>query len=359
MRRAAKFVALAVAGLLLGSCSTIGYYWQAMDGQLEILRKRRPLREVVADQTTPPKVRERLKALIPIREFATRELALPDNQSYRSYADLGRPFVIWNVFATEEFSVKPKEWCFPIAGCVPYRGYFSKQSADAFVAGLPAQAQDVYVGGVPAYSTLGYFNDPILNTFVHYPEVELARLIFHELAHQVVYVAGDAMFNESFATAVEEAGLARWLRNLKSEERALEWDQSQARRKGFQSLVLSFRTRLEELYAGDSPIAEKRLRKAQAFADMKAAYASLKQEWGGYSGYDRWFGQELNNAHLAAIAIYTQFVPAFQKMFEEQGGDFSRFYAAIKDLAKRPKADRDALLSSRAAVATSEAAIDR
>jgi predicted aminopeptidase len=340
-----KLAAALLAALPLSGCSTISYYWQALDGQWEILRKRRPIAEVLADRHTPAPVRARLAALVPIREFASRELGLPDNRSYRSYADLGRPFVIWNVFATEEFSMRPTDWCFPIAGCVPYRGYFSKTQAEGFAAALPHDKYDVYLGGVPAYSTLGWFDDPVLNTFVHYPEVELARLVFHELAHQVVYVPGDAMFNESFATAVEEAGVSKWIAAEASARLNADWERSQTRRLGFQTLVLNYRKRLEDLYARPLEVSKKREEKARAFADLKRDYAILREGWGGDRGYDRWFGQKLNNAHLAAIAVYTQFVPAFRALLNRQGDDFRAFYRAVADLAKLPKEERDRRLN--------------
>ena len=347
-----RFIACVVALLGLAGCSTISFYWQAFNGQMDMLNKARPIEAVIQDRDTTPDLKRRLKALLAIREYASRELKLPDNKSYRSYADLKRPFVIWNVFATTEFSTELTQWCFPIAGCVNYRGYFSKDHAEAFAKKLPPRMSDAFVGGVPAYSTLGYFNDPILNTFIHYPEVELARLLFHELAHQVVYVQDDSMFNESFATAVEEAGIERWLQSQWAKAtpsgRGLssDWQTAQRRRADFQQLVLKYQQRLKSLYATDLSDAAKRLAKQQTFHDLRADYQALKTSWGGFAGYDRWFGQELNNAHLASIAIYTELVPAFQKLLQQQQGDFVRFYDAAKRAAKMSKDARTDYLKS-------------
>ena len=347
-----NYLVIVLALFGLSGCSTISFYWQAFNGQMEILNKARPIEAVIQDRDTTPDLKQRLTSLLAIREYATRKLNLPDNKSYRSYADLKRPFVIWNVFATMEFSTELTQWCFPIAGCVNYRGYFSKVHAEAFAKNLPAQMSDAFVGGVPAYSTLGYFNDPILNTFIHYPEVELARLLFHELAHQVVYVQDDSMFNESFATAVEEAGIERWLESQWPKAtpagRGLSatWQTAQTRRAEFQQLVLKYQQRLKSLYATDLSDAAKRLAKQQTFHDLRAEYQSLKTSWGGFAGYDRWFGQELNNAHLASIAIYTELVPAFRKLLQQEQGDFVRFYDAAKRAAKMAKEARTEYLKS-------------
>jgi predicted aminopeptidase len=345
-RNALNFLAIVVALFALGGCSTASFYWQAFNGQMEMLNKARPIEAVIQDRDTQPELKQRLTDLLAIRDYASKELKLPDNKSYRNYADLKRPFVIWNVFATTEFSTELTEWCFPIAGCVNYRGYFSKEHAEAFAKNLPARMSDAFVAGVPAYSTLGYFNDPILNTFIHYPEVELARLLFHELAHQVVYVQDDSMFNESFATAVEEAGIERWLQSKAGRGLSGDWQVAQARRGHFQQLVLKYQQRLKSLYATDLSDAAKRLAKQQTFSDLRAEYQALKTSWGGFAGYDHWFGQELNNAHFASIAIYTELVPAFQKLLQQEQGDFARFYAAAKRVAKMAKEARTEYLKS-------------
>jgi predicted aminopeptidase len=339
-------VTIVLSLLNLSGCTTLSFYWQALNGQMEILNKARPIDSVIQDRDTKPELKQRLTSLLAIRDYASKELKLPDNKSYRSYADLKRPFVIWNVFATTEFSTELTQWCFPIAGCVNYRGYFSQENAERFAKNLSPEMSDAFVAGVPAYSTLGYFNDPMLNTFIHYPEVELARLVFHELAHQVVYVQDDSMFNESFATAVEEAGIERWLESQAGRGLSATWQTAQTRRAQFQQLVLKYQQRLKGLYATDVSNEAKRLAKQQTFRELREEYQSLKASWGGYAGYDRWFGQELNNAHLASIAIYNELVPAFRKLLQQEQGDFVRFYDAVRRLTKQSKDARAVFFES-------------
>jgi predicted aminopeptidase len=302
----------------------------------------------VADPATGADLRTRLQRVQAIRDFASRELALPDNGSYRRYADLERAYVVWNVFAAEEFSTSPKEWCFPIAGCVGYRGYFANADAEQFAIRLRSQGYDVFVGGVPAYSTLGWMDDPILSTFVRYPDSELARLMFHELAHQVAYAAGDSTFNESFAVAVELEGVRRWIERNGTPEQRQAFERAQVRKHDFAQLVERTRDRLSTLYDLDSTPERKRAGKLEAFETMRREYQALKAQWGGFGGYDWWFAQPLNNAQLASVAIYSQLVPGFQKLLAEQGGDLKRFYAQVRELAKLPKAERHARLEQEA-----------
>ncbi len=332
--------------LSISGCGNFSYYLQSVGGQFDLWRREVPVEQLLEDVQLAPALRAQLGRALRIREYASRELALPDNRSYRAYADLARPFVVWNVFAAPEFSVEPRRWCFPVAGCVNYRGYFSESEARAHARELAAAGSDVYIGGVPAYSTIGWFADPLLNTFIHYPEPELARLLFHELSHQVVYVKDDTVFNESFATVVEQAGVARWLAvhgNAADRERYLEL---QRFRTDFRKLVVATREELAALYAGDFPPEQKRRLKAAAFAALQREYLQRKLDWGGFAGYDRWFAQPLGNAHLAAVAIYTQQVPAFQALLDEAGGDLPRFYAAVKVLAALPAAERSARLAA-------------
>jgi predicted aminopeptidase len=334
---------LLVAGCL-AACSTLGYYWQAADGQWELERKARPITEVMADPATPADLQLQLTRVQAIRDFASRDLALPENGSYRKYADLKRPYVVWDVFAAEEFSVVPRQWCFPVAGCVGYRGYFAQADAERFAAELKAKGYDVYVGGVPAYSTLGWMDDPVLNTFVRYPETELARLVFHELAHQVVYVKGDSTFNESFAVAVELEGVRRWVAGHGAPEQQTAFEQAQARRRDFAELIARTRERLREMYASDLTPERKRAAKLQALETMRAEYQALRASWNGFGGYDWWFAQPVNNAQLASVAIYTQLVPGFQALLAGEGGNLPRFYASVRDLARLPEAERAARL---------------
>jgi predicted aminopeptidase len=335
-----------VAGLLLAGCSTIDYYAQSVSGHLNVLSRTQPIPRVVANPATPEPVKERLTQTLAIREFASRELKLPENASFTRYADLGRPYVVWNVFATPALSMKLKEWCFPVAGCVTYRGYYSEADAQAFGAELKAEGYDVLVRGVPAYSTLGWFDDPMLNTVIRYPEPEVARLVFHELAHQVVYVKDDSMFNESFATTVEEEGMRRWLAAKGSDELRAEYVASRERRREFTALVLVYRDRLDAVYQSDRNDTDKRAEKQRVMAELKAAYQEVRSHWGGFAGYDRWFAEDLNNAHLASVATYTQLVPAFQQLLANNGGDLPRFYVAVKQLAGEDKGERDATVAA-------------
>ncbi|MCW5621293.1 MAG: aminopeptidase [Burkholderiales bacterium] len=344
---------LAVALLCLtgiAGCSTVGYYWQALRGQMELVHKARPIAELIADPAVEPGLKDKLEQVQAIRHFASRELALPDNGSYRSYVDLGRPYVVWNVFAAEEFSIEASQWCFPIAGCVSYRGYFSEAAARAFAQAQQRNGLDVYVAGIPAYSTLGWLNDPVLNTFIHHPSTEVARLIFHELSHQVAYAKGDTTFNESFAVAVETEGVQRWVRSYGTPPQQQAFDQAQARRHDFLHLVERTRERLRLLYEGadgsdETRRAELRRDKARLFEDMRAEYAQLKRSWSDFSGYDWWFAQPLNNAQLASVALYTELVPDFQRLLQAHAGDLRRFYAEVERLAKLPEDERNRLLS--------------
>jgi len=250
------------------------------------------------------------------------------------------------VFATTEFSTAPIEWCFPIAGCVAYRGYFSERGAEKFATGLRARSHDVFVAGIPAYSTLGWFDDPVLNTYIFFPEAEIARLTFHELAHQVVYVSGDTVFNESFATAVELEGVDRWLARAGTREERAAFDASQEYRRGFVELVTRFREMLRTLYASPLTEEEKRRKKAEIFAELKAEYAQLKRSWNGFAGYDRFFAGELNNANLVPVATYSELVPAFRRLLAKNGGDFRRFYSEVKELGKLSRDEREVRLGA-------------
>ncbi len=330
--------------LSIFGCSQIGYYAQSVRGQLNLWSREKPITEVINDSASPQALRDKLALALKAREFASAELGLPQNKSYRRYADLERPFVVWNVFAAPEFSVQPVQWCFVMAGCVNYRGYFAKADADAFAAEAAAKGHDVYVGGVPAYSTLGWFADPVLNTFVNYPAVELARLIFHELSHQVVYVKDDTVFNESFAVAVEREGLRRWIAQHGSEQDRATFMRMQGYRAQFVALIQTYRERLDALYQQPLPAGDRRVAKQKLFDEMQADYGKLKASWGGFAGYDRWFAQKPNNALLASVSIYTQQVPAFEALLREQGNDLPRFFETVKALARMDKPAREAVL---------------
>jgi predicted aminopeptidase len=349
-------IGLAGAALVAGAlclttgCGGVGYLAQSTAGHMDLMARAKPVPEWLADGNTSPALRERLALSQRMRDFAVQELKLPDNRSYRSYANLGRPAAVWNVVATPELSLTMKTWCFPIVGCVGYRGYFQRAEADRTAEQLKAEGLEVGVYAVPAYSTLGWTNwlggDPLLNTFVNQPEGELARLIFHELAHQVAYAKDDTPFNESFATAVERIGSERWLREHASEAARAEYARLDQRRREFLSLTLPTRARLDALYRSDASDAAKRERKAQIFAELRAEHARMKAErWGGFAGYDPWF-ERVNNPALAVQAAYTDLVPGFERLFEREGRDFERFYAEVRRLAVAPKAERRAALAS-------------
>ena len=338
--RTAKIILLGgAAAAMLVSCTSLNYYAQAAQGQLTLLSDARPIEDWLADQNTNSKLRVRLSTARQIRTFAVHELGLPDNASYKNYASLARPFVLWNVVATPELSLDPVQWCFPVAGCVSYRGYYSTEDAAAYGRNLRAEGHDVQVGGVPAYSTLGWFNDPLISTFIYYPDAELARLLFHELSHQVVYVQDDSQFNESFASAVEEAGVERWLSGYGNQAMRDSYIKFSARKKEFLKLLLDCRSALEANYASGASKAEKRAVKARLFAKLKADYLVLKESWGGFAGYDRFFAEPLSNAHLASIATYNDFIPAFRALLTREK-TFPRFYAAARALAELDKTER-------------------
>jgi predicted aminopeptidase len=344
-----RFRALLLTGTaagLLASCSTLDYYTQAAQGQLELLSDSRPIDDWIADPGTSSKLRLRLETARQIRRFAVSEMALPDNDSYKKYTALKRKYVLWNVVATPELSLKPLTWCFPVAGCVNYRGYYSKDAAEAYALKLKAEGDDVEVGGVPAYSTLGWFSDPLISTFINYPDAELARMIFHELAHQIVYAQGDSQFNESFASTVEEVGVERWMERFGNQAMRDGYARYKSRKHDFLALLLKYRKALEQNYAVvDRSDNEKRAVKARLFMELKDEYQVLKGNWGGYAGYDRFFEQPLSNAHLASIATYEDFVPAFRAMLRREGS-FPRFYKSVKQLAELDRKDRHRILKA-------------
>lgn len=322
-----------LALLLLGGCETLSYYAQAVGGQVTLMARTRPVAELLADPATPPPLRERLELARAIRDYAVKELKLPDTGSYRGYADLGRPFAVWNVVAAPEFSLDPLQSCFPVAGCVSYRGFFSSDDAERHAAGLRAQGFDVHVYGVPAYSTLGRFDDPLLSTFIRYPDAALARLIFHELAHQVVYVKDDSTFNESFAVAVEREGLRRWLlaTGRGAEQRAVLAERE--RNKAFASEIEQARAKLNLLYR--QRIAPEAMRESKR-SELDALKSKL-------AGQERFRDLAPNNAYLASFATYTELVPTFEHLLAEEGGDLEKFYMKIKALAANERSNRGPL----------------
>ncbi|MFK7888248.1 MAG: aminopeptidase [Gammaproteobacteria bacterium] len=330
---------IAAAGTLtLGGCARTAFYWQAARGQWELVREREPVAEVLAGDTLDPLLRERLALAFEARVFASESLGLPDNKSYRTYVQLDRPHVLWNVVAAPEFSVDPQTYCFPFAGCVSYRGFFREAAAREETERLQAEGLDAFYGGVGAYSTLGRFADPILSSMLSGDELSVIALIFHELAHQVVYRPSDSPFSESFATFVEREGLRRFLLDAGRSADYEKYLNAEARREDFAALVSSARDQLREVYAQSLGAEQKRERKRAAIDALRARYAKVKSSWGGYAGYDGWFSRELNNAHLATVSTYNQWVGAFGALLAEHDGDLPAFYAAVEALAKQDDA---------------------
>jgi predicted aminopeptidase len=323
--------ALLLAALLAG-CESLSYYGQAIGGHLKLLSSARPVDSWLADPQTPPELKQRLETARRIREFATRELHLPDNASYTTYADLGRRYAVYNVFAAPRFSVEPKAECFPVTGCVAYRGFFSEKDAQRYAEKLRAEGYDVYVGGVLAYSTLGWFDDPLLSTFIRYPDSQVARLVFHELAHQVVYAKNDTSFNESFAVTVEEEGVRRWLESEGRTSELAAFQAAQARKRDLAARIKETRERLKTIYAMQlSPEAMMEQKRGE-FERLRAAFPGVVPA-------------EPNNAFLVSIALYNELVPAFERLLAADGGNLDAFYARARHLAHEDRAQRDAVLA--------------
>ncbi len=338
-------VASVVMVLVLAGCSTIGYYSQAVGGHFKLMRARQSIDSLLANETTTPELREQLQTLVDARAFAVSHLLLPDNDSYSTYVETGRAAVTWNVVASQEFSLNAKTWCFPVAGCVSYRGYFDKNDAENYADSLAQQDYDVTVGGASAYSTLGWFDDPVLDTMLRGGDIRYVGTLFHELAHQLLYVKDDSNFNEAYATFVEQVGTRKWLVHRAQTDRIASYDASLARAEDFVDLLKRTRDNLDRLYAQDLPTEDKRQRKQAVFNTMQEEYKQLKTSWGGYAGYDNWFKRDVNNARLLAVATYRRYVPAFYAMFDEAGQDLSAFYELAKQVSELPKAERQAKMN--------------
>jgi predicted aminopeptidase len=348
LRRAPRQVLQLALALLLGLVLLAGcgvpYYSQAIWGQGRLLLARRSVQRVIASPETDEATRGRLELLSAVRDFASRGLGLPDNESFRSYVRLERPHVLWNVIAAPELSTEPVQWCFPVAGCVAYRGYFSQRRAERYAAGLREQGLDTQVYGVAAFSTLGWFADPAMSTFLDWEEPELAELVFHELAHQRLYVKGDTTFNESFASFVAERGVGLWLREGGKAALLSDFEVRVDHRERFARLVAEYRSRLQSAYDMPQDDDWKRARKRQILAGLREAYESRSGGWREDSSYDEWFEQDLNNAHLVAVASYRDLVPAFRTLYERAGSDLATFYEEVERLARRSDGERKELL---------------
>lgn len=335
-------VALLAMGLVLSGCGSVGYYAHVAKGQGELIVHRRAIAKVLDDPATDPAVKHKLQLAQQARRFATATLGLPDNRSYTSYVQLDRPYVVWNVFATPRYSVSPVTHCFLFAGCVAYRGYFSHDKADRVATRLQAEGDDVYVGGVPAYSTLGWFADPILSSMLRWDDDELVGTLFHELAHQLVYVKDDSAFNESFASFVQEEGLRQWRQSRglppqDAREKAMDED--------FARLVLDLRDRLKRLYASGVDRDAMEAGKRREIADFRMRYARWRErEWPDDHRYDRWVAAPINNARLLPFGLYDRWTPAFAALYRQAEGQWSAFYASVGTLARLPPTKREQLL---------------
>ena len=341
IRLAATWGLIAACAPVLGGC----YVMQAATGQAVVIYRSEPIAGVVADPATPQHTRERLLLVERAREFAVNELALPDGRSYRKYADLGRPNVVHNVVATPEFSVEPRRWCYPVTGCVSYRGYFSEDRARSYALRLAMRGDDVSVGGVPTYSTLGHLPDPVFGSMLAWRDTRLVGTIFHELAHERLYFPGDSALNEAFASVVEDEGVRRWLQQVGRAAEIAGYEASIARQKEFAALLLDARARLAKLYATDLAPGQMRIEKQREFGRLQYRYELMRDErWQGYAGYDGWFARSLNNAHLAAVATYEDCVPGLQRKLRDVGGSLPEFYARVEATrGMTPKERRAAL----------------
>ncbi len=327
--------------LVLQGCGSLSYYTRSINGQLSLNAARQPVDKLLDDPSQPEGLRQQLTVARDVRQFAVDRLALPDNDSYRSYVDTGRDFVSWAVFAAPEFSLQVRVWCFPVFGCVPYRGYFSKAAAERFAQRVSREGFDVYVGGIPAYSTLGWFDDPLLNTMFGRSESYLAEVIFHELSHQRIYIRNDAEFNEAFAVAVEQAGTIEWLEDRAGPAALRRYEATRKRQDDFVALIAETRSELEQIYSSQQSDTRKRAAKAAAIDRLRARYRRVKAtRWNGFSGYDRWFSEPINNAKLATVGVYNDLQPAFSRLLAICGGDYARFYETVERIGRLDRPQR-------------------
>jgi predicted aminopeptidase len=351
----ARALLSAALALLLSACVTTGYLVQAAHGQAQLLARRRPLNAVIDDPRTASSLRAQLEMVRSARDFAVRELALPDNRSYRSYADIGRPYVVWNVVATPEFSVEPRHWCWPFTGCLSYRGYFRETGARRFAAALARRGDDVLVAGIAAYSTLGHFNDPVMSSMLRQGGNAVVATMFHELAHQLLYVRDDTEFNEAFAMTVEQEGLARWFASQGREQELDAYLVRRRRQAVIAGIFSGARGELAALYRSGLPPAEMRPRKRELLGQAGQEVLDFARASGTPSGYESWIAAGLNNAHLAAVSTYFDCIPGFQRLLAENDGDLPRFYAAAQALGKGPREHRRALCTGGTGAAGAEA----
>lgn len=350
MKRVFRLLAAAVLVSGVAGCTSISYYAQSLEGHVEIMAARKNVGKLIRDPSTPEPLRAKLTSASAIRRFATEELALPDNSSYRSYVDVGRNDVTLAVFAAPQFSLAPVTWCFPVFGCVPYKGYFSRKDALENAAQLQRQGLDVYVTGITAYSTLGWFSDPLLSTMLRQNDTYLASLIFHELAHQKIYVNGDSGFNEAFAVTVETTGTKKWLRATGNRAGLRNYEIDRKRKADFLGLIAKTRDELRQVYGSPRGPEQMAAAKAATIDRLRARYRQMRDKrWAGYRGYDAWFDSPINNAKLAATAVYGEEVPAFLRLFDLCARDYPRFYASVRRIGNLPATSRAEALKTVAA----------
>jgi len=334
------YLIIMLATVPLTGCSDLGYYFQCAKGHIEVMANTRPITEIIRDPQTKPETRKQLEKVLKIRDFAVTKLGLPDNDSYRSYADIGRPYVVWNVVAATEFSLEPKQWCFPVAGCVPYKGYFKQAEAERLAANLKKENFDVDLYGVQAYSTLRWFDDPLLNTFLTSSDARLAGLLFHELAHQLIYIDNDSSFNEAFAMTVQIEGVHRWFQQTANPEKWQRFLDQQAQSAVFQDYLQATHKQLSDLYRQELPIETMRREKQFLIRAALENFAQLKESGQLDHRFDRWMARGLNNARLAGIATYRDLIPGFQTMLKQCQGELGCFYEQVRLVGKLPKDER-------------------
>ncbi|MFC3149823.1 aminopeptidase [Litoribrevibacter euphylliae] len=332
--------------VFLQGCEQIGYYGQAVQGHIDIMFSQESIDNLIDDPKTDPKLKKRLNEVVSALEFAEHELSIPQAQTnYRSFVQLDRQYPVWSVVAAPDDSLTPRQWCYPFVGCASYRGYYSEQAALAYARAIADEGNmDTHVGGADAYSTLGWFDDPVLSTFFRRDEIGLHALIFHELAHQVLYLKGDSTFNESFASAVEESGVELWLKDRP--ELITKFQARRERSKGFTQLLRATRTKLDSVYQSDLSRNEKLEQKEQILSELTENYKQLKHtQWQDYAGYDRWFEKPVNNARLALVSTYNRWVPAFKEWIQQCNYDFPTFYEEVRKLSEQEKEERERVLN--------------
>lgn len=321
----------------LASCNTVHFYAQAARGQWDILHRARPFDEVLADAKSSPELCRKLRLVQQLRDYAQHTLHLPVDKQFHDYSDLQRPFVVWVVFAAPEFSVEAKTWWYPLVGKLKYRGFFNEAEAKATGEQLKREGFDVHVGGTDAYSTLGWFRDPVLNTFLRRTDADLAELIFHELTHARVFLSGDTDFNEALATAFAQNATRRWLRDTHQDAALRKYEADSAKDREIVKLLLATRDALKHEFATSTdPATTKRA----CFTQMNKRYEAIRQHWRGDSRYDRYFALPMNNARLNSVATYFDLVPEFERLLDACKSDPETFFARLEAMKSMNKKQR-------------------